>query len=132
MALMLLLCHPACLWRGYEDIMRVHLEVLSGMAAKVVAVAGTGRRPRPNDIIELTYPLQRARQFARQYEDYSERRSYRLFVACLDRYEYLVLGIDAARGEAERWAVRRTELPAQHAALAQAMEQVRAALASES
>ena len=111
--------------------MSVHLEVLSSMADKVTAIAATGRRPRPNDITELTYPLQRARQFTQQYQDYRKRESYRLFVAWLDRYEKFVVTIDAARGDAARWEVRRSELPAQQAALAQAVGKVRAALARE-
>ena len=62
--LTLLFCSAACLWRSYEHIMGIHLEVLADLTEKLVTKAEAGVRPRPNDITELSYPLHRARQFA--------------------------------------------------------------------
>ena len=87
--------------------MRVHLDVLCGMADKAAVQCRHGQRPTSNDVTELTYPLQRARQFAYQYRSYAERESYRRFVAALDRYQALVEAIDAARGDEARWAAER-------------------------
>jgi len=130
--LVLLLLAPACLWRSYADVMRVHLDVLSGMVEKASYNAESGQRPTSNDVTELTYPLQRARQFAYQYRTYAERESYTLFVAALDRYQALSEAIDAARGDAARWSEERSRLAAQCAAWRAAAERVRAALAHES
>src|SRR5260221_14113345 len=80
---------PACLWRSYAEVMRVHLDVLSGLAEKVAYNTREGQRPASSDVTELTYPLQRARQFAYQYRSYAERESYRRFTAALDRYQAL-------------------------------------------
>src|SRR5262245_41670651 len=103
--LILLLVTPACLWRSYGDVMRVHLEVLESLADKAAGNVAAGQRPTSNDITELTYPLQRARQFAYQYRSDSERESYRRFIAALDRYQAMVDAIDAARGDEARWQV---------------------------
>ena len=114
-----------CLWRSYDEVMRVHLEVLSGLADKAMVNAEAGQRPTSNDVTELTYPLQRARQFAHQYRGYAERESYQLFVAALDRYQALVETIDAARGDAARWAAERPRLAAAYQAWREAAEQAR-------
>jgi hypothetical protein len=129
--LVLLSLAPACLWRSYADVMRVHLEVLSDMAQKSADNAASGQRPTSNDVTELTYPLQRARQFAYQYRSYATRESYGRFVAALDRYQALSEAIDGARGDQERWTTERAALPAQYAAWHAAAEQARAALARE-
>ncbi len=128
--LALLLLH-GCLWRSYEHIMEVHLQVLASMATKVVATAEGGRRPTSNDVTELIYPLQRARQFAHQYRGSAGRESYRRFVALLDRYQQFAETIDAARGDEQRWATVATQLAGQRQALLDAAEQVRAALVAE-
>lgn len=128
---LLLLLAPACLWRSYAGVMRVHLDVLSAMADKAAYNAQTGQRPTSNDVTELTYPLQRARQFAYQYRNYADRESYRAFGAALDRYQALVDAIDAARGDAGRWEAERTLLASQNAAWRAAAEEVRAALTRE-
>ena len=128
---LLLILTPACLWRSYTDVMRVHLDVLSGMAEKAAYNAQTGQRPSSNDVTELTYPLQRARQFAYQYRGYADRESYQRFAVALDRYQALTDAIDAARGDAVRWAAERSQLGAQHEAWRAAADEVRAALAHE-
>ena len=127
----LLLFAPACLWRSYTDVLRVHLDVLSSLAEKAAVNAEAGRRPTSNDVTELTYPLQRARQFAHQYRGYGERESYRLFVAALDRYQALVDTIDGARGSEPRWAAERPRVEAEYDAWRAAAEPVRAALERE-
>jgi hypothetical protein len=119
----------ACLWRSYGDVMTVHLEVLSAEAAKLADNAQAGERPTSNDMTELAYPLQRARQFAYQYRSYGERESYRLFTAALDRYQALSEAVDAARGDEGRWAEERSRLAAQYAAWRSAADEARAALA---
>lgn len=132
--LVVLLCLSlcACLWRSYDEIVAVHVDVLLGMADKVVAKSKAGRRPTPNDLTELLYPLQRARQFAHQFQAQSSRESYRAFGALLDRYQELVEKIDAARTEEARWSALSEELPQRLEGLRRAGEQVRAALARES
>jgi hypothetical protein len=121
----------ACLWRGYADILRVHLDVLAGLADKAAANIAGGRRPSSNDVTELTYPLQRARQFLEQSRAESNRESYALFAAALDRYNALVTAIDAARGDEARWTAARPALEAEHAGFVTAVERVRAALERE-
>ncbi|MGH7291837.1 MAG: hypothetical protein ACREJT_11545 [Myxococcota bacterium] len=111
--------------------MRVHLDVLEGMADKAAGNAAAGRRPASNDVTELQYPLQRARQFAHQYRADEGRESYRLFVAALDRYQALVEAIDAARGDVQRWSAAQPTLPPLYEAWQQAAGQVRGALEDE-
>jgi hypothetical protein len=128
---LLLLLSPACLWRSYGEVLRVHLDVLGGMADKALYNAQAGGRPTSNDVTELTYPLQRARQFAYQYRGYDQRESYRLFGAALDRYQALAEAIDAARGDPARWDTERAQIGAQYQAWRDAADQVRAALARD-
>jgi hypothetical protein len=128
---LLVLLIPGCLWRSYKAVMGVHLDVLSGMAEKTLYNAESGRRPTSNDVTELTYPLERARQFTVSYRSYADRESYQRFVAALDQYQTLVTAIDAARGDEARWAAERQQLTAQYQAWHAAAEAVRAALARE-
>jgi hypothetical protein len=130
-ALLALLLVAGCLWRGYADILHVHLDVLSALAEKAASNAAAGRRPSSNDVTELTYPLQRARQFVDRYRTDAGRESYRLFVAALDRYQAFVEAIDAARGDKARWETARADVEARYEAWRAAAEQVRAALAGE-
>lgn len=129
--LVLLALVPACLWRSYGDVMRVHLDVLESLADKAAGNVAAGQRPTSNDVTELTYPLQRARQFVYQYRSDAERASYRRFIEALDRYQVLVDAIDGARGDEARWVAERSALPAQAAAWRAAAEQTRAALIAE-
>jgi hypothetical protein len=121
----------ACLWRGYGDILRVHLDVLSGLADKAASKAAAGHRPSSNDVTELAYPLQRARQFLDQYRGEAERGSYQRFAAALERYQAFVEAIDAARGDPERWRAARDQLRDRHAAWRAAADRVAAALDAE-
>jgi len=88
----------------YEKVIAVHVDVLSEMTNKATGLATLGKRPSPNDLTELMYPLERARQFIGEYRDESERPSYQRFVAAVDAYEALVMAIDAQRGSVESWA----------------------------
>ena len=126
-----LVCAPACLWRSYADIMRVHLDVLSELSEKAAENARAGQRPTGSDVTELTYPLQRARQFCYQYRSYAGRQSYSLFTVALDRYQTWADAVDAARGDPTRWAAERAQLATQYESWRAAADAVRAALASE-
>jgi hypothetical protein len=122
----------ACLWRSYEEIMTVHLEVIGSMMAKAVDGAAPARRPSSNEVAELRYPMRRARQFAGQYEAQRQRPSYQAFVALLDLYEGFVDSIDAARTEEQRWAALAPELAERRRAIDAGIARVRDALAQES
>lgn len=126
-----LLVAAACLWRSYGDVMRVHLEVLESLADKAAGNVAAGQRPTSNDVTELTYPLQRARQFAYQYRDDAQRASYQRFIEALDRYQAMVDAIDAARGDDARWAAERDMLAEQARGWRAAAAQTRAALVAE-
>ncbi len=121
-----LLAVSSCLWSSYEEILRVHVEVLSSMVDKALAKAESGRRPTPNDITELHYPLERGRQFAHQYRQQAERPSYRSFEKLLDGYERLARQIDVARVSAEDWESLRPRLPGEvsawHTGVVQVMQ----------
>lgn len=111
--------------------MSVHVDVLSSEADKIVGNAEIGHRPAPADITEMTYPLQRARQFAYQYRAYAKRPSYASFVVLLDAYERLAKEIDAARGDEQRWKAILPRLPLQYAELQRDVRETRAAVAAE-
>lgn len=92
---------------GYEKVLRVHLDVLPAMAHKMAANAEVGRRPAPNDLTELLYPLSRARQFVSEYRQHAGRPSYDSFVELVDAYERFVTAADAARATPEAWEAFR-------------------------
>ena len=129
--LTLLCCTTTCLWRSYDHIMGIHLDVLSDLTEKLATKAEAGVRPRPSDITEMTYPLHRARQFAHQYRGYADRNSYGLFVKFVDRYEGFVDTVDSVRGDQQRWTAAQAQLILDQATLAQASQRVREALARE-
>lgn len=112
LCLFLLFCLSGCVWRGYERVLTIHLDVLSGMVDKMVSIAEVGRRPTSNDITEMLYPLERGRLFLRQYEKRGQEESYRQFAQFLDRYAALAAAIDDARTDEGRWASLRERLPA--------------------
>jgi hypothetical protein len=120
-----------CLWHSYERVLTVHLDVLSSMATKLLDTAAAGKRPSPNQVTELLYPLHRARQFAQQYGSYSGRASYREFVTSLDFYEKLVDEVDAARADDQRWQTRRATLTAPAEAFLDQARRTREALKRE-
>jgi len=120
-----------CPWRSYEQILTIHLDVLSSMTKKLLDTADAGRRPGPSDVTELLYPLRRARQFAHQYRSYSERQSYREFVTSLDSYEKLVREVDEARADDRRWQALRAKLTAPAQAFLDQARRTREALQRE-
>jgi len=97
----LLLAAAGCLWRSYETILGVHLDVLTQTADKLYSVVESGRGPTAEAMAEYVYPAQRAREFMRQFSSYSSRRSYQQFGALVDRYEALVRQVDAARSQGQ-------------------------------
>lgn len=127
--LLLLLLTAGCLWRGYDRVLTIHLDVLSGMVDKMVAIAEAGRRPSSNDITEMLYPLERGRLFLRQFENREQEESYRQFAAFLDRYAALAAAIDDARTDETRWNGMRQRLPADASALRDHVATLRALLA---
>ena len=127
----LLLLVSSCLWSRYGDILAVHVDVLLGMADKLVSKSEAGGRATPSDVTELVYPLQRARQFARSYEARSSQASYRALLVLLDRYEEMAEAIDTARGDEDRWSALRADLPARLEVLKNRAAEVRRALRAE-
>jgi hypothetical protein len=121
----------ACVWRGYERVMAIHLEVLSGMLDKVASFVDAGRRPTPNDMTEMLYPLERADLFLLQHRDRQGEESYRRFAAFLERYRELAAAVDAARTDEARWVELRAGIGAGLAALRSEVDGVRLALQRE-
>jgi len=95
--LLLLLFTSACLWRGYEKILLVHVDVLTATADKLSGVVSTGHGLTTQGMTEYIYPAQRARQFLGQFDKHSARPSYAGLRNFLDRYEAMVAEVDAAR-----------------------------------
>lgn len=126
--LLLLLLSAGCLWRGYDRVLTIHLDVLSGMVDKMVAIADAGRRPSSNDITEMLYPLERGRLFLHQFENRAQEESYRQFAAFLDRYAALAAAIDDARTDDGRWSGLRERLPTEAGALRDRVAGLRALL----
>lgn len=127
LAVAVLLCLTCCLWRSYSEILSVHLSVLTAMAAKLCAVAQAGKGPTAEGMAEYVYPLQRGREFQRQFSKYDGRQSYRQFTTFLDRYETMVRTADAARAEG-RLATELSQLIAQRDTLQQLAVEIRASL----
>ena len=85
------LAATGCFGRRYPGLMEKHLEVLGLYAAKLEALAYDERTVPAQDWGEFTYPLERAREFARVAQDrYPDRPSLRAFSAALDAYGALV------------------------------------------
>ncbi len=91
----------ACLWRGYDKIINVHLDVLTHMAVKLVLVVESGRLGSEG-MAEYSYPAERARQFLQQFDDKHDRPSHQEMAKLLDRYEAFVKAVDAARRAPEQ------------------------------
>lgn len=98
-ALLLFACAASCVWRSYDTIMQVHLDVLTETADKLCSVVESGHGPTAEGMAEYVYPAKRAREFMRQFSGYRERKSYQQFGVLLDRYEALVHTVDAARAQ---------------------------------
>ncbi len=116
---------------GYERVLTVHLDVLQGMADKMASLARAGARPAPNDLTEMIYPLERARQFLEQHRGQEKRESYTAFAAVVAGYADLVAAVDAARGVPAQWETLRPEIESRVATLASDVERVRALLDGE-
>jgi hypothetical protein len=127
--LLLAVLVTGCVWRGYDRVLSIHLDVLAGMADKMVSIAEVGRRPTSNDMTEMLYPLERGRLFLRQYERRAGEDSYRQFAQLLDRYAALAAAIDDARTDDGRWARLRPRLPDEARDLRQRVAAIRTALA---
>jgi hypothetical protein len=124
MALLAALVTTGCFARRYPGLMEKHLEVLGLYAGKLQALAQDEHVVPAQDWGEFTYPLERAREFARVAESrYPDRGSLKAFLEALDAYGALVAdpailaGPDAARSVAARVAAFRTAAAAAHTAL---------------
>ncbi|MCS6926232.1 MAG: hypothetical protein NZ578_10085 [Candidatus Binatia bacterium] len=108
--------------------MRTHVDLLTSMAKKARDVCEDQRPITPALVQEMTYPLQRARDFVRIVRPrYATRHSLRAFTDFLDTYAALV-------SEADRLRILRhqpVELFARVQALQQQGERVKAILAEE-
>lgn len=117
-----------CYWWKYGKLMRTHVDLLTAMAKKARDVCEDQRPITPALVQEMTYPLQRARDFVRIVRPrYAQRRSLHAFTDFLDTYAALV-------SEADRLRIVRhppVELFARVQALQQQGEQVKAILAEE-
>jgi hypothetical protein len=89
-----------CYWQKYDKIVRTHVEVLTGMAGKMDDVSARPGGVRPEELVELRYPLTRARDFARIVGGrFGQEESYRRFAALLDRYQGLLATVERIRAE---------------------------------
>ena len=127
LALAALLCFSGCLWRGYGEILSVHVRVITAMAAKLCAVAESGKGPTAEGMAEYVYPLQRGREFLRQFSKYRGRQSYSQFSTFLDRYEAMVRTADVARTQG-RLASELPQLASERDRLQQLAAEIRSSL----
>ena len=127
-ALVLLLGGAGCIWRSYGTILSVHVDVLTQTAAKLCAVAESGRGLSAEGMGEYIYPAQRGRQFLHQFDSYSQRASYQRFATFLARYEAMVRDVDAQRA-APNGRIDVHRLQAERDALDQLAAEIRADLA---
>ena len=127
-ALIGVLVIAGCYWRYYPRVMETHLEVLASYASKLESLAQAGRSVPPERWGEFTYPLERARDFARiAGKRFADRGSLDRFALVLDRYAELLdeLGRLGEPQAAEEVARKRS-------ALEQAIAATRDALRRES
>jgi hypothetical protein len=124
MALLAALFASGCFARRYPGLMEKHLEVLGLYADKLQALAQDERTVPAQDWGEFTYPLARAREFARIAQSrYPDRNSLKAFLAALDAYGALVAdpailsAPDSGHAVAARVAAFRTAAQAARAAL---------------
>jgi hypothetical protein len=128
-ALLLLLCGAGCIWRSYGTILSVHVDVLTQTAAKLFAVAESGRGLSAEGMAEYVYPAQRGREFLRQFDGYRARQSYQKFAAFLDRYEAMVRDVDVQRAARPDGQIDLSRLKAEQEALRQLAADIRGLLA---
>lgn len=129
--LLALVFAAGCLWKGYERILGIHVDVLEGTAFKMIDKALSTRRLTPNDLTEMVYPLQKARQFVRRNIERRDRASFERFAEFLDAYQALADRLDSARGDPQRWEALLATLPASRGEIAARAAKVRAALKEE-
>lgn len=93
--MLLLTLVAACYWQKYPRLVETHAELLSAMARKSEDVLRERGGYRPEDLAELRYPYDRARDFARIVRDRrGERGSFRGFEDLLGHYEALLSVVD--------------------------------------
>ncbi len=99
LAFLLLVFGPSgCYWLRYEKLMQTHLSLLLAMAHKMVDLLEHQTPIPPAAMAEFTYPLVRARDFARiAAQRYQNRPSLQAFSRFLDTYEALVQEVDRLR-----------------------------------
>ena len=118
-AVVVLVCSAGCYFRKYDPLVRTHVELALAMAEKRVDYADQGAPP-PNSA-EFTYPVERARDFARIVGGrFGERESYRELLAFLDRYEKLLARVESMDEKAR--ATELEELRAQGQAVTAALD----------
>lgn len=119
------------MWRGYERVLSIHIDVLAGMVDKIAWKADVGQAPTPNDVTELLYPLQRGRQFEERFGGADAPRSLAMFALFLGRYAAFADRIDRTRADGGAWRQERDSLLRRAAKLRKIAASVRAQLASE-
>lgn len=98
LALLLPLELGSCYWLKYGKLMRTHVDLLLSMAKKMSDLLEDRRTVTPTLMDEFSYPLERARDFARIVRPrYAERRSLQAFALFLDSYTALVREMDRLR-----------------------------------
>lgn len=127
LAFLVLASTSGCFARRYPALMEKHLEVLTSYANKLTALAEDERTVPAQDWGEFTYPLERAREFARiARARYPDRASLRDFETALDAYAALVAAPDVLNGPGAR-----ERIAAAASSFAAAVAATRAALARE-
>lgn len=98
LALPLLLVIGGCYWLKYSKLMRTHVDLLLSMSQKMSELLEDRRTISPTMMNEFSYPLDRARDFARIVgQRYAQRRSLQAFNQFLDTYAELVKETDRLR-----------------------------------
>jgi hypothetical protein len=98
LALSLPLVLGGCYWLKYGKLMRTHIDLLLSMAKKMNDLLEDRRPITPKMIDEFSYPLERARDFARVVRSrYAGRQSLQAFDRFLDTYAELVQETDRRR-----------------------------------
>lgn len=95
---LLLLAVGGCYWLKYGKLMRTHVDLLLSMSQKMSDLLEDHRTISPTMMNEFSYPLDRARDFARIVgQRYAKRRSLQAFNQFLDVYAELVKETDRLR-----------------------------------
>jgi len=128
LTILLVVCAAGCLWRSYGTIMGVHLDVLTQTADKLHSVVVSGRGPTAEGMAEYVYPVQRAREFMRQFSSYSGNRSYQQFGVLVNRYDAMVREVDAGRSQGRLGAEEAARVKSEGDALHALAVEIRAAL----